>query len=165
MTTDKSSSSYIYKEVPLYAKTLIVVQTLVIVFFSFWFYQEYTYNTFFQTWLNGYILTNQLLLLTLFSGLTFAAVAVGVAVRSHHAKTNLALTSTSKEAATSLGTTRTGNLDVGTEQHLIDMIRRNASPNPSNSQAQAPIPPSTNPSPGQGMPTLQRRDPNQQNTA
>ncbi len=165
MTTDQSSSSYIYKEIPLYAKTLIVVEALAIVFFSFWFYQEYTYNTFFQTWLNGYIQTNQLLLLTLFSGLTFAAVAVGVVLRSHHAKTNLALATKSRETAASLGTTRTGNLDLGTEQHLIDMIRRNASPASSNNQAQAQIPQSTNPPSGQGMPTLQRRDPNQQSTS
>jgi hypothetical protein len=165
MTTDQSSSSYNYKEIPLYAKTLIVVETLTIVFFSFWFYQEYTYNTFFQTWLNGYIQTNQLFLLTIFSGITFAAVAVGVVLRSHHAKTNLALSSVSKEKATSLSTTRTGNLDLGTEQHLIDMIRRNASPASSTNQAQAQIPPTTNSPSGQGMPTLQRRDPNQQNTA
>jgi hypothetical protein len=164
MTTDQSSSSYVYKEVPLYAKTLIVVETLVIVFFTFWFYQEYTYNTFFQTWLNGYLQTNQLLLLTLFSGLTFGAVTVGVVLRSHHAKTNLTLAAASRETAASLGTTQTGNLDFGTEQHLIDMIRRNASPASSSGQAQAQIPPSTNPPPGQGMPTLRRRDPNQPNT-
>src|SRR5437867_4165415 len=134
MTTDQSSSSYIYKEIPLYAKTLIIVQTLVILFFSFWFYQEYTYNTFFQSWLDGYIQTNQLLLLTMFSGLTFAGVAVGVVVRSHHAKANLALATASKEAATSLGTTPAGNFPAGTEQHLIDMLRRNATPAPSTSQ-------------------------------
>ena len=163
MTTDQSSSSYIYKEIPLYAKTLIIVQTLVILFFSFWFYQEYTYNTFFQSWLNGYIQTNQLLLLTMFSGLTFAGVAVGVVVRSHHAKANLALATASKEAATSPGTTPTGNFPVGTEQHLIDMIRRNATP-ASSSQTQTQATSGANPPPGQRMPTLQRRDPNQPNT-
>src|SRR5213594_1004329 len=157
MTTDQSSSSYIYKEIPLYAKTLMIL------FFSFWFYQEYTYNTFFQSWLNGYIQTNQLFLLTMFSGLTFAGVAVGVVVRSHHAKANLALATASKEAATSLGTTPTGNFPVGTEQHLIDMIRRNATPASSSSQTQAQATSGTNPPPGKGMPTLQRRDPNQPN--
>ena len=160
MTTDESSSSYIYKEIPLYAKTLIVVETLAIVFFTFWFYQEYTYNTFFQAWLNGYIQTNQLFLLTIFSGITFGAVAVGVALRSHHAKTNLALATKSRETAPSLGTTRTGNLDLGTEQHLIDMIRRNASPGSSN-QAQTQASPIANTPPR--MPTLQRKDPNQPN--
>src|SRR5882762_1221918 len=108
MTTDQSSSSYIYKEIPLYAKTLIIVQTLVILFFSFWFYQEYTYNAFFQSWLNGYIQTNQLFLLTMFSGLTFAGVAVGVIVRSHHAKANLAIASALEDTSASLDTTRTG---------------------------------------------------------
>jgi len=164
MTTDQSSSSYIYKEIPLYAKTLIIVQTLVILFFSFWFYQEYTYNAFFQSWLNGYIQTNQLFLLTMFSGLTFAGVAVGVVVRSHHAKANLALATASKEEATSLGTTPTGNFPVGTEQHLIDMIRRNATPGSSSNQTQAQATSGTNPPPGQRMPTLRRRDPNQPNT-
>ena len=163
MTTDKDS--YIYKEVPLYAKTLIIVQTLVILFFSFWFYQEYTYNTFFQTWLNAYIQTNQLLLLTMFSGLTFAGVAVGVIVRSHHAKANLAIASALKDTSASLDTTRTGNLPVGTEQHLIDMIRRNATPGSSSGQSQAQTSPSPTPPSGQGMPTLQRRDPNQKNTS
>lgn len=162
MTTDQPSSSYIYKEIPLYAKTLIVVETLAIVFFSFWFYQEYTYNTFFQAWLNGYIQTNQLFLLIIFSGITFGAVSVGVALRSHHAKINLALDTKSREAAASLGTTRTGNLDLGTEQHLIEMIRRNASPTSSSGQAQTQASPVGNtPS---GMPTLQRKDPNQPNT-
>jgi len=163
MTTDQSSSSYIYKEIPLYAKTLIIVQTLVILFFSFWFYQEYTYNAFFQSWLNGYIQTNQLFLLTMFSGLTFAGVAVGVVVRSHHAKANLALATASKEEATSLGTTPTGNFPVGTEQHLIDMIRRNATPGSTSNQTQAQATSGTSPPSGQRMPTLQRRDPNQPN--
>ena len=53
MTTDQSSSSYIYKEIPLYAKTLIIVQTLVILFLFSWLLIEYQNNPFMQQYLTN----------------------------------------------------------------------------------------------------------------
>src|SRR5213080_5020280 len=43
---------------PGYAKIIMLLQSMVILFFSFWVLQEYTYNFYFQVYLNDMVQTN-----------------------------------------------------------------------------------------------------------
>src|SRR5438552_16833705 len=43
---------------PGYAKIIMLLQSMVILFFSFWVLQEYTYNFYFQVYVNDMVQTN-----------------------------------------------------------------------------------------------------------
>ncbi len=149
--------------VPLYAKTVMIVQFLTILFFGFWMYQEYQYNAFFQLYVNSFLNDNEFLLIAVFGVLGFLGTGLGMYVRTHGKGHSLELATdggnlspTSREPSIS-----GGKLDSHTEQHLIDMIRKTVPPVSTTSSASTVGSASTAAAnSGQPLPTLQRVDPN-----
>lgn len=158
MTEDQTGSTIILERVPGYAKVLILIETLLVLFLGGWFYEDYTYNTYFQMWLNNYLQTNQLLILGASTGVLTLFIAIGVFMKSRGSKTPTTYTSETmpEDSVPSPTSPPTGGLDHHTEQHLIDMIRRNTNPS---QQAPPPSSSSSQGTSGGRMPTLQRVDP------
>jgi len=107
----------------MYARTIMVFQSLVILFFGFWMYQEYQYNVNFQLYVNGFFSDNELFLVTVLAAIVFLLTGLGMYGRSHGRGKSLEVTTLSGTAPPQ-PSMRGGKLDSGTEQHLIDMIRK-----------------------------------------
>src|SRR5437879_10997076 len=45
----------VWKSIPGFAKVLILLQFVVILFMSFWIYEEYLNNSYLQTYVSGYL--------------------------------------------------------------------------------------------------------------
>ena len=154
MSEDHSGSTIILERVPGYAKALILIETSLVMFFSYWFYQDYTYNIYFQAWVSNYLAENQLMLLGASTGLLAMIIAAAIFFKSRGSKNGVSHT-LEQGVEPSPSSPTTAGLDHHTEQHLIDMIiRRNANPN------HQPTPSSSQPTNDDRMPTLRRVDPN-----
>jgi len=113
----------VWKSIPGFAKILILLQTLIILFMSFWIQQEYVNNSYLQAYVSGYLQGGASTTISLISIGGFTTVAMAL-----YAK----LRSTRKELAGILSTESTGpdgrghgtHLDTRAEQHLIEMIRK-----------------------------------------
>src|SRR6266704_6609128 len=66
------------KSIPGFAKTLLLVQTLIILFMSFWIYQEYQNNTYLQAYVNGNLQASSFTTLVFISIGLFTIVAIGL---------------------------------------------------------------------------------------
>ncbi len=153
----------------MYAKTIMVFQSLVILFFGFWMYQEYQYSTFFQLYVNGFFADNELFLVTVFAAIGFLLTGLGMYGRSHGRGHSLELTTETSGTAAPQPSMRGGKLDSGTEQHLIDMIRKTVPVSTSVSTPSVTSPAGSGSVPagsasdaaaasGQRLPTLQRAE-------
>ena len=135
----------IWKSIPGFAKVLILVQFLVILFMSFWIYQEYLNNVYLQTYVNGNLQVVSFTGIVLIAIGLFTIVAVAMYTKLRSTRKELeGIVST--ETAGPDGSRRGQPVDTRVEQHLIEMIRKTA--------------PDMNSGAGTGgpMPTLRRVD-------
>ena len=123
----------------------MLLQSLVILFLSFWIYQEYLNNSYLQAYVSSYLGGYSLAVITLGSIGSFTAVAVVLYAKLRHTRRELE-GMLSAERVGSGGGVRGQPLDSRVEQHLIEMIQKTQ--------------PIMNSRPGTGgeMPTLRRVD-------
>jgi len=135
----------LWKSIPGFAKIIILLQTVVILFLSFWIYQEYLNNSYLQAYLTGNLQGISFTGIVLISIGLFTIVAIALYARLRSTRKEL-------EGITSSETFRTGGrgrgqpVDTRTEQHLIEMIRKTMPIMDSRPKTDGP------------MPTLSRKD-------
>lgn len=115
----------VWKRVPGFAKILILVQTVIIVFMGFWIYEEYLNNVYLQGYVNGFFQGDALTAIILISIGSFATVAIALYARLRRTR-KLLEAIISKETVGPYGGRLGEPLDTWTEQHLIEMIRKTA---------------------------------------
>jgi len=123
----------------------MLLQTLIILFLSFWIYEEYQYNSYFQAYVNGVLQGGALMAIILISIIVFTIVAVVLYLKLRRTRKELEGL-ISKETIGRDGRGHSQPLDSRTEQHLIEMIRKTQ-----------PIM-NSNPGASDQMPTLKRTD-------
>lgn len=132
--------------VPGYAKLLMIVQQLVIFFFIYWTYEEYSNNLYFQSYVNAGLQGSGFAIIALSSIGIFSAIAVGLYMKLH--QTRMELLSIAAESPSHESSQSTASSDSvlapHVEQHLINMIRNSSSSTDSASGS---------------MPTLKREEP------
>ena len=101
----------------------MLFQTVLILFFAFWFFEEYANNAFFQVYVSNFFQGGFLSVIIVIAivGFTGAALALYWRLRSTHRELQRLL---STQRAGSSGNGRGQVLDNRTEQHLIEMIRK-----------------------------------------
>ena len=114
---------------PGYAKIVMMVQMMVILFFSYWVYEQYVNDYYFQAYLNGSLQGSGLLLVILGSVAIFAVLGIGFYARLRGTRKRLDTMTTTSETGqptkTGIGITI---LEPHVEQHLIEMIRKTSPP-------------------------------------
>ena len=134
----------VWKSIPGFAKVLILVQFLVILFMSFWIYEEYLNNSYLQAYLNGNLQGVSFTATVLISIGLFTLVAVALYAKLRRTRRELEGILSSEKVGTDGGRIG-GRVDAGAEQHVIEMIRKTT--------------PIMNSGTGGPMPTLRRVDP------
>ena len=123
ITSREENDISVWKSIPRFAKLIILLQAIVILFLSFWIYQEYLNNTYLQRYVNGYFQGDFLTAIILMSIAAFTIVAVILFFKLRSTRRELAgLLSKGKVGRDNGG--RGQLLDTRTEQHLIEMIRK-----------------------------------------
>ena len=120
----------------------MIVQTLVIVYFAFWSYEEYLNNAYFQSYVNASLLGSGFAIVALSSVGIFSAVASGLYMKLRRTRRELEDLAAS-EPSSSTGQGSGSVFAPQVEQHLIDMIRKSNPPNSTGSS---------------GLPVLRRED-------
>ena len=123
ITNGEEHDASIWKSIPGFAKILILLQTLIITFMSFWIHQEYLNNSYLQAYMSGYLQGGLLAMISLISigGFTTVAMALYAKLRSTRKELEGIL------STETVGVDRSGHgqrLDTRAEQHLIEMIRK-----------------------------------------
>jgi hypothetical protein len=101
----------------------MLLQTLVIMFLSFWLYEEYLNNSYFQAYVNGVLQGGAFTAVVLISIVVFTIVAIVLYMKLRSTRRELEGI-LSKEKVGSNGGGQGQPLDTRTEQHLIEMIRK-----------------------------------------
>jgi hypothetical protein len=145
ITSQEERDGSVWKGIPRFAKIIMLLQTLVVLFLSFWLYEEYLNNSYFQAYVNGILQGSVFTAVVLISIVAFTVVAIVLFLKLRSTRKELEGI-LSKEKAGSEGGGHGQPLDTRTEQHLIEMIRKTT--------------PIMNSGPGTGgeMPTLRRTD-------
>jgi uncharacterized protein YqgC (DUF456 family) len=122
-----------FSQVPRYAKVIIVFQTMVILFYVFWTYEEYVNNQYFQNYLNNSLQGGAFGIIAISTVGIFSAIASGLFMKLHNTRKELesivhieASSSTTSASASSSAGSTTGVLEPHVEQHLINMIRKSS---------------------------------------
>ncbi len=126
-----------WRTIPGFAKTIILLQMVVIFFLSFWIFQEFENNVYLQSYVNSLLQSSGVTLVALGSVGFFSAVAVLLYAKLHRTRKELETVLT-EEHQPQVKTT--GFLDNRTEEHLIEMIRRTTPQSPTNSETGSPPP-------------------------
>jgi hypothetical protein len=113
----------VVKRLPRFAKILILVQSIMNLFLSFWIYEEYQSNSYLQSYVNGYFQGGFFSTIALISMGGFSIVAVGLYAKLRSARRALDRLVSSERMGPD-GRRAGQGLDARTEQHLIDMIRK-----------------------------------------
>ncbi len=111
------------KSLPGSAKIVMFLQTLVILFLSFWLYEEYQYNSYFQLYVNGFLQGSAFAAIVLISIVAFIGVAIVLYLNLRSTRKELEGLLSTKQVGLD-GSGRGQALDARTEQHLIEMIRK-----------------------------------------
>lgn len=119
---------------PGYAKAIIIIQSMVILFYVFWTYEEYVNNQYFQNYVNNSLEGGAFGIIAISTVGIFSAIASGLFMKLHGTRKELESlvhnetipSTTSSSTANSNGST-TGVLEPHVEQHLINMIRKSSS--------------------------------------
>ena len=118
---------------PGYAKVIIIIQTMVILFYVFWTYEEYVNNQYFQNYVNRSLQGGAFGIIAISTVGIFSAVASGLFMKLHSTRKELEslvhtepTPSTGSVSPTSSTGSTTGVLEPHVEQHLIDMIRKSS---------------------------------------
>src|SRR5712691_2349191 len=77
------------KSIPGFAKTLLFVQTVIILFMSFWIYQEYQNNVYLQSYVNGNLQAGSFTTLVFISIGLFTIVAIGLFLKLRSTRNEL----------------------------------------------------------------------------
>ena len=169
MTVEEAHSSG-WKSIPGFARFVMVAQTVIILYFSYWAVSEYSNNYYFQAYLNSVFQGSGGSALILGTVGVFSLVSLVLFAKLHGTRKALGEV-ISIEAAGQTVAQHTkqhgGVLDDATEKHLIEMIRRKTSPDSSEQNPSEKAIPSTalpgNPPPetslaGSPLPVLKRVD-------
>ena len=130
---------------PGYAKAIMVSQTFVILFLSFWIYQEFQNNQYLQSYVNTSLQGTGFIALALTTITGFSVVAAVMFSKLRRANRELEEV-LSDETVRQAVTRPSGFLDQRTEQHLVELIRRS---DPSRTESGS-------------MPVLRRLDPDEE---
>jgi hypothetical protein len=113
----------VLKSIPGFAKIIMLIQSLVILFLLFWLGEEYTNNLYFQAYVNSFVKGSTFAAIVLISIIAFTVIALVLFLKLRRTRRELeGLLSTEK--VESGGSRRGQVLDSRTEQHLIEMIRK-----------------------------------------
>jgi hypothetical protein len=123
ITSQEEQDGSVWKSIPRFAKIIMLLQTLVIMFLSFWLYEEYLNNSHFQAYVNGVLQGGAFTAIVLISIVAFTIVAIVLFLKLRSTRKELEGI-LSKEKAGSEGGGHSQPLDTRTEQHLIEMIRK-----------------------------------------
>lgn len=117
--------------VPGYAKAIILFQSLVILFYVFWTYEEYVNNQYFQNYVNNSLSGGAFGIVAISTVGIFSAIASGLFMKLHGTRKELEavahtepMSSIPSVSTTSSTGSTTGVLEPHVEQHLINMIRK-----------------------------------------
>ena len=124
ITSSEKNDGSSWKTIPGFAKTLLLMQTVFIVFMAFWIYEEYQNNAYLQAYVNGNLNGISYSLIVLISVALFSIVALALYLNLRRTRRELEGV-LSKDRIGPDGT-RVGQTDAGEEEHLIEMIRKNA---------------------------------------
>jgi hypothetical protein len=123
ITPREENDVSVWSSIPGFAKVIIFLQTLIILFMSFWIYQEYLNNSYLQSYVNGYLQGGLLTAIILISIGSFTIIAFALYAKLRSTRKELeGMHST--ETVGPDGRQRGQSLDTRTEQHLIEMIRK-----------------------------------------
>jgi hypothetical protein len=111
---------------PGYAKTVMLAQTFVILFLTFWLYEQYLNDFYFQAYLNGTLQSNGLLLVIVASIGIFVMIGTGFYLRLRGTRNRLSMIVSTGETMgqSSKSNTSITILEPHVEQQLIEMIRK-----------------------------------------
>ncbi len=124
-------------KIPGFAKMIMVVQTVVIFFLSFWIFQEFQNNVYLQGYVNSFLQSSGVTLVALGSVSFFSAVAVFLFAKLRRTRKELDTVLTEEHQPQ--GRTA-GFLDNRTEEHLIEMIRKTTPQPLANSESGSTLP-------------------------
>ena len=133
------------RSLPGYGKAIMALQTLIILFLSFWIYQEFQNNQYLQSYVNTSLQGTGFIALALATITGFSVVAAFLFSKLRRANRELEEV-LSDETVRQAVTRPSGFLDQRTEQHLVELIRRS---DPSKTQTDS-------------MPVLRRLDPDEE---
>jgi hypothetical protein len=124
--------------VPTYAKLLMIIQSLIIVYFIFWTLEEYANNYYFQSYVNLTLQGSGFGIIALSTVGVFSAVAAGLYMKLHQTRMELLHLSANEESTgPSEDHTTQSVFSPHVEQHLINMIRKSTPPD--SSSASLPV--------------------------
>jgi hypothetical protein len=118
----QENDASVWKSIPGFAKIVMLLQTLVISFLSFWIYQEYLNNAYFQAYVNGSLQASLTGIILVSIG-SFTIVGLVLFGKLRSARRELGGIR-SKKRFGSDGRESGHLLDTRVEQHLIEMIRK-----------------------------------------
>ncbi|HEX4920972.1 MAG TPA: hypothetical protein VFV92_09565 [Candidatus Bathyarchaeia archaeon] len=129
MTSEDLGTSF--NHVPRYAKAVMFFQSMIILFYVFWTYEEYTYNQYFQDYVNNSIAGGAFTIIALSTVGIFSAIASGLFMKLRGTRKELeqihnetVSTSPARTTNTSSGSSTSSGLEPHVEEHLISMIRK-----------------------------------------
>src|SRR2546425_7903636 len=76
ITSREENDVSVWKSIPRFAKIIMLLQTLLILFLSFWLYEEYLNNSYFQAYVNGVLQGSIFTAVVLISIVVFTIVAI-----------------------------------------------------------------------------------------
>lgn len=111
----------------------MILQSLVILFFVFWSYEEYMNNQYFQNYVNNSLAGGAFGIIAISTVGIFSAIASGLFMKLHGTRRELeSIVHTEAGSPTTLVPTSnstgstTGVLEPHVEQHLINLIRKSS---------------------------------------
>ena len=126
---------------------LMIVQSLIILYFVFWTLEEYANNYYFQSYVNGTLQGSGFAIIAMSTVGVFSAVAVGLYMKLRQTRMELLHLAVDEKGPGPTLDHETGSvLSPHVEQHLINMIRKSTPAD----------------SPSGSMPVLKREEPSGQ---
>ena len=126
------------KKIPGFAKILILLQTAIIFFLSFWIYEEYLNNPFLQVYVNSLLQGSAFTIIGTAVTSIFLVLAVTLYLRLHRTTKELHEILLA-EAPELTGSASQGFMDRRTEEHLVEMIRKRSQAENAGNSASMPV--------------------------
>lgn len=128
MPTSKDAESHT-NHVPAYVKLLITIQSLIIIYFVFWTFEEYANNLYFQSYVNTFLQGSGFGVIAVSSVGIFSAIASGLYMKLRQTRKELQHIGGGAEPEQEIH--ESGSiLAPHVEQHLINMIRKSTADDP-----------------------------------
>jgi hypothetical protein len=108
---------------------LIIVQSLIIVYFVFWTLEEYANNNYFQSYVNGTLQGSGFVIVGLSTVGVFSTIAAGLYMKLRQTRTELLHLAVDEKSTGPQEDRETSSvLSPHVEQHLINLIRKSTPP-------------------------------------